>query len=136
MYWRSLVAWSPVLLAPVLMALVLPLHERYAHGDRPVAVQPSPSVRVTAQAEKDTNVIAAVETPAAQPAVPGSVAVSIPAANAARKAAPVPDDSDTEGLILLGLSVALLSIVPTIWSLRLRGRSLQDRIAGTTLVPR
>ena len=46
------------------------------------------------------------------------------------------NDSVTKEMFVFYICASLFCIVPAIWSLMLCGRSLQDRIAGTTLVPR
>jgi eukaryotic-like serine/threonine-protein kinase len=135
-YWRSLVAWLPVLLAPVLMALLTPLYSAIEKKVPVPVVVESAAVRVTEEISEDTNTAATVDASAAAPAAASNAVATAPSGHVSAQITPDYDASEITGLIYLGLCVGMLSLVPTLWSLMLRGRSLQDRIAGTTLVPR
>jgi len=101
----------------------------------PVVVE-SAAVRVTEEISEDTNTAATVDASAAAPAAASNAVATAPSGHVSAQITPDYDASEITGLIYLGLCVGMLSLVPTLWSLMLRGRSLQDRIAGTTLVPR
>jgi hypothetical protein len=121
LFWRSLVTWSPVLCAPIALALLIPL---LALGhSRPV---PKPGEAIPAAAPTTGAVASTTNAPA-----PTTDGVE-------------PDDLDFS---LAGMSLppgalwgiggyALLMLGLTALSVALPGRSLQDRIAGTCLVPR
>ena len=131
-FWRSVVAWSPVLLAPVLLALLVPLLAtlRASHEPNPVAAEQVPPA-VSAAELTGTDDAQAAETT--------FTATDAPATPAARPPAEVADEiSKSVSAVMLGWGslVALLVIGLTAWSLALPDRSLQDRIAGTCLVPR
>jgi hypothetical protein len=121
-FWRSIVAWSPVWFGPILLALLIPLQAGLRAGltrknvPKPVAVMEAP-VRIDAAAPVARTVTSA---PATSPA----------------KHADKPTESEELVFIVWGLVAGLLVVGSVAWSLALRDRSLQDRIAGTTLVPR
>jgi hypothetical protein len=134
-FWRSLVAWSP-LLAPVVFALAASALAilAIAPARRLAEAPPPPPIVVEAQ----TNLVPTHPSPVVETALPvtDTLAVTnIPATAQAPKFSPF-GDSVPPVVIWGGSLLALLVLGLTSLSLALPGRSLQDRIAGTCLVPR
>lgn len=127
-FWRSIVAWSPVWFAPILLGLLIPLQQMAARKDVPAPVAVMEAPRPVSKTEPAvTNVPPVAEST--------TVATNAPATSPDKVAADV-----TEGVSSVmygcGSLVTLLVLGLVGWSLAMRDRSLQDRIAGTTLVPR
>ncbi len=129
-FWRGLVAWSPVLSAPVFLALLIPL---LTSSRDQAAVKPAEPPRHQLAVAAPTNAEA--------------TNVALPATNALATIAPANEGLDDLDFSLSGASFSpaaawaicgyvLLVLGLTILSVALPGRSLQDRIAGTCLVPR
>ena len=130
-FWRSLVAWSPIVGVPVLLAVVVPLLVLARSGAAPKAPKPIITEQI------------AVAPPAPVPATNTSPAVEtvLAATNTPAVTSQNPEFTPFGGsmpssVIWCGSVLALLVLGLTILSLALPGRSLQDRIAGTCLVPR
>lgn len=128
-FWRSLVAWSPVWCGPILLALLIPLQAMATRKDAPKLVV------VQSEAVREGSMPETPGTNAPQTAESTTVATNAPATSPARVPAEV-TESVSSVMKLSGSLVALLFIGLTAWSLALRNRSLQDLIAGTRLVPR
>jgi len=135
-FWRSLVAWSPVWCAPVLFALFVPLlaMTRPPVVPKPMEARPPELIAVPSLPKP-----VAMNVPKVVEAPPGLT--NTPAVTNAPVAAPAPASGPVggslpPGLIWCGSLLALLAFGLTLLSLALPGRSLQDRIAGTCLVPR
>ena len=118
------------------MALLTPLYSAIENKvSVPVAVSEAP-VLVTEETKADTNTVPVVEAPAARVSPPTHTVAAATTANASPQIMPDYDVSEITGLIYLGIRVAIRSVIPTRRSLLLRGRNRQDRMVGTTLVPR
>ena len=128
--WRSLVAWSPLFLAPILLAMILPLYAKVIHAGGPAKVQ-SAAAPASAMPQRNTNAAASGKVSAATG--------SGEATESAATSAPY-DDEVAKVLLFAMLPWALLAmslvLAVTVWSLALPERGMQDRIAGTRLVPR
>jgi hypothetical protein len=127
--WRSLIAWSPVWLPSVLLMLPLLLLtiRTSDRGPRPPEVfrtEPASPPVVVDVAE--TTPGAAMKVATANTNAPAPVLIS----------ARAPSRSPASIALVVGLLLTLIVVGLTLWSLVLPGRSLQDRIAGTWLVPR
>lgn len=120
--WRSVVAWSPVLSAPVVLAVLIPLLS-LAKPPSQLGLEAPPSSSLpggTSSGMVATNVSAATNAPALAPAQPA-----------------VQDDlAPSAAAIWAGATYLLLVLGVTLCSLAFPERSLQDRIAGTCLVLR
>lgn len=124
-FWRSMVAWAPVWLTPVLIALLIPLEAKLSQKNIP-----GPVVVVEhAQQSVSTNTAQTVET------MTMTIVTNAPSTSPSKAAA---DEMKELSAFMYGMGALLVVLVGGLagWSLALRDRSLQDRIAGTTLVPR
>jgi eukaryotic-like serine/threonine-protein kinase len=133
-FWRSLVAWSPMVFVPILLALLIPLQAALtARNGNPAAATNSPVRMEVAEELVKTNASQATN----------AALVSTNSAFATNASAFPGQDFTGEfsqavsGAVLgSGSVVALLVLGLTVWSLALRERGLQDRLAGTWPVPR
>lgn len=131
-FWRSLIAWSPVLASPVLVAMITPV---IAASHHPVAVQQNAPVPVVETVERDTNIAVVVTATATNPLAASNARATTAATNAYDSAKET--GKVISSAMLPWAAAGMLFVLGlAIWSLSLRGRSLQDRLAGTTLVPR
>jgi eukaryotic-like serine/threonine-protein kinase len=127
-FWRSIVAWSPVWFGPILLGLLIPLQAMATRKNVPAPVAVMEAPRPVSEAEPTvTNV-----PPVAESTTVATNAVSQSPSQAATEF----KESVASVMKVSGALVALLVLGVVGWSLALRDRSLQDRIAGTTLVPR